>query len=193
MKVYIIILIFYVSFFALGDTTNEYKMLKSIYDEGFYFNSEDSDCSIICFDENTTWKEIRENVMEAFKSSNSLILKSQSVSLDVSSKNMEFAITHSNKNSRNKKKLPLLRCVEKIILYGNKIDFIQLSINNYNIEDAKKAITKYLCDSKCDIYVLLPTMTDDLKITNLAELITYLRHLKIEKKLHGILLCSSDL
>ena len=193
MKVYIIILIFYVSFFALGDTTNEYKMLKSIYDEGFYFNCEDSDCSIICFDENTTWKEIRTNVMEAFKSSNSLILKSQSVSLDVSSKNMEFAITHSNKNSRNKKKLPLLRCVEKIILYGNKIDFIQLSINNYNIEDAKKAITKYLCDSKCDIYVLLPTMTDDLKITNLAELITYLRHLKIEKKLHGILLCSSDL
>ena len=193
MKVYIIILIFYVSFFALGDTTNEYKMLKSIYDEGFYFNCEDSDCSIICFDENTTWQEIRKNVMEAFKSSNSLILKSQSVSLDVSSKNMEFAITHSNKNSRNKKKLPLLRCVEKIILYGNKIDFIQLSINNYNIEDAKKAITKYLCDSKCDIYVLLPTMTDDLKITNLAELITYLRHLKIEKKLHGILLCSSDL
>lgn len=193
MKVYIIILIFYVSFFALGDTTNEYKMLKSIYDEGFYFNCEDSDCSIICFDENTTWQEIRKNVMEAFKCSNSLILKSQSVSLDVSSKNMEFAITHSNKNSRNKKKLPLLRCVEKIILYGNKIDFIQLSINNYNIEDAKKAITKYLCDSKCDIYVLLPTMTDDLKITNLAELITYLRHLKIEKKLHGILLCSSDL
>lgn len=193
MKVYIIILIFYVSFFALGDTTNEYKMRKSIYDEGFYFNCEDSDCSIICFDENTTWKEIRKNVMDAFKSSNSLILKSQSVSLDVSSKNMEFAITHSNKNSRNKKKLPLLRCVEKIILYGNKIDFIQLSINNYNIEDAKKAITKYLCDSKCDIYVLLPTMTDDLKITNLAELITYLRHLKIEKKLHGILLCSSDL
>ena len=179
---------------AQGDEQNEYKPLKAIYKKEFYFDPTPQNYSIIHINETATWKDIKKEFFDTFANGNNIILKSESISLDVSTNNMDFAIIYKNDPPTKKEVYSLLRCIQKSTLYGYKLDFLLVSINNNNIEEAKKATIKHLSESKCDWYVLIPAMSDDLRIAHLAEFITYLKKNELRtKKMQGILLSSSTL